>query len=286
MKTLFLLILGTISLLASDGFISSSELKNKLENPKLVLLDVTDKETYDAGHIPGAINVNVGAFRYKKESYQLMQSSEKIQKIARSLGIDNDSEIVLYGHGKDKELLKASYIALALIVNGAQNVSLLDGGYADWKFESANVSTKKELTKVGNFTAKFNPDILVDLEYVRLHLAQVPMIEARPLKYFNGLAQSSGVKRLGHIPHAMSSFWKEKFYQDEFVMSKKDLEDIYLNKHKLKASEEVIMYCTGGLEASMNWYIAYKVLGFKKAKVYDASMREWGNRDDTPMALN
>ena len=35
-----------------------------------------------------------------------MNSSKEIQKVARSLGINNDSIVVLYGHNKPKELLK------------------------------------------------------------------------------------------------------------------------------------------------------------------------------------
>jgi thiosulfate/3-mercaptopyruvate sulfurtransferase len=45
----------------------------------------------------------------------------------------------------------------------------------------------------------------------------------------------------------------------------------------------MMAYCTAGLEASMNWYVLTQVLNFKDVKFYDASMKEWGNRDDTPM---
>lgn len=286
MKTLFLILLSSLSLLASTAFISSAELKNKLENKNLILLDVTDKQTYQAGHIPNAVLADVSLFRYKVEKHQLMQPSSEIQKIVRLLGINNNSDIVIYGHGKKKELLKASYIALSLIANGAKNVSLLNGGYADWLFENSElVSTKTPSVLQGDFIAKFNADILVDLTYVKEHINKVAMLESRPSRYFYGTDKSSGVRRLGHIPNAMTSFWKDKFNPDESIRSTKELNNIFLTQHKLDLNKEVIIYCTGGLEASMNWYIAYKVLGFKKAKIYDASMREWGNRDDTPMEL-
>jgi len=51
----------------------------------------------------------------------------------------------------------------------------------------------------------------------------------------------------------------------------------------LQKEDEVILYYTGGLEASMNWYILYQNMGLKKAKIYDASMKEWGNKSDTPL---
>ncbi len=47
--------------------------------------------------------------------------------------------------------------------------------------------------------------------------------------------------------------------------------------------KNVITYCTGGLETSMNWYVLHRVLEFSKARLYDASMKEWANDTDTPL---
>ncbi len=46
---------------------------------------------------------------------------------------------------------------------------------------------------------------------------------------------------------------------------------------RLDPKKEVITYCTGGLETSMNWYILHRVLGFEKARLYDASMKKWAS---------
>ncbi len=282
MKTLILILISSLCLAASSGFVTPKELKAQLANKNLIIIDVTDKETYDLGHLPNAVLANVGDFRKKVQKYQLMKSSSEIEAIARSLGINNDSEIVIYGHGKEKELLKSSYIALALIVNGAKNVSLLNGQYEDLYYDY-NTSTESPKIKAGNFTAKFNPDILIDLEYVRSHIGTTPMLDSRPSRFYYATAQSSGVERLGHISKAMSSFWKDKFNENNKLRSKEDLNAIFVQGFELEKDKELILYCTGGLEASMNWYIAYQNMGFKKAKIYDASMREWGNRNDTPI---
>lgn len=286
MKIAFLLVFIIGHLVASSAFITSNELEKKLNEKNLVLLDVTDSKTYKDGHIPMAVNVNVADFRKKVDTYSLIQSSQKIQELARNLGINNNSEVVIYGHGLPKELLKSSYIALALMSNGLENVSLLDGAYSDWLFEySERTSKKVPSVKTGDFIAKNNPNILVDLKYVKNHISLVQMIESRPERYYHGSDKSNGVRRLGHIPNAMSSFWKDKFNSDDSILTREELNTIYLTNHKLDKNKEVIIYCTGGLEASMNWYIMTRHLGFSNAKVYDASMRQWGNRDDTPMVV-
>ena len=284
MKITFLLILSSLYLFASDAFITATELKAKLNNNNIVIIDVTDEATYNKGHIPHAVRVDAENLRYKVKKYKLLKSPEKIQKIARSLGMNKNSDIVIYGHDKMKEMIKSSYVAVALIANGAKKISILDGGYAEWIFEFSELtSTKRVKPKKGNFVSKFNPNILVDLNYVKKNMNKIPIVESRPSRYYFGDAQSRGVKRLGHIPNAMTSFWGDKFKTDKTIIDKKELSSIFLNRHHLNPEKEVIIYCTGGLEASMNWYIAYQVLGFKNAKLYDAAMREWGNRDDTPL---
>jgi len=289
MKLILSLLISSLYLFANDAFVSSEYLKENLHKKNLVILDTTDVKTFNKGHIPKARQVSISLFRHwmDNKTYMLMNSPAKIQKAARSLGINNDSEVIIYGHHKDKELLKSSYIALALIANGFSNVSILNGGYGDWEDEYEDdkgaISTRTSKINTGNFTAKFNPNILVDMAYVKAHIGETPMIEARPKIYFTGERKSHGVKRLGHIPKAQSSFWRDKFELDDTIKSDKKLAKIFFDGHNLNANKEVITYCTGGLEASMNWYILTKHLNFKNVKIYDASMKQWGNLDDTPM---
>ena len=109
------------------------------------------------------------------------------------------------------------------------------------------------------------------------------MMEARPPKFYFGVVESPGVKRIGHISGGMSYFWNNSFEADGTVKSKKVLKELLIEGMQLNPSKEMLVYCTGGLEASMNWYILTQVLDFKDVKIYDASLKEWGNREDTSM---
>ena len=284
MRFFLALLFSLTTLFSSDAFIKPHELRKLIIMQNTILLDTTDKKTFQEGHIPSAINVNASELRKQIGAYKVMKSSQKIQTFFRSFGINNNSHVVIYAHTKKKESLKASYIALALVVNGFTNISILDGGYTEWLDEYEDfISTTDKKIKQGNFKAKFHPNILVDLEYVRKNIGKVSMIESRPKRYYDATAKSKGVRRLGHIPKAESSFWGDKFSSDAMLKNDAQLNAIYLSKNKLKKNEEVIVYCTGGLEASMNWYILHQHFNFENVKVYDASMREWGNRDDTPL---
>lgn len=288
MKLLLILFTLSATLFANKAFIEPQELYNQLNNKNLVLIDTTDKESYEKEHIKGARRADISAFRHwVNDQYMLMNSPADIQNVARALGINNDSYVVLYGHNKPKELLKASYIALALIVNGFENISILNGGFQSFKKEMGSkkdaFSQKTLSFSPGNFKANYNSNILVDMQYVKESIGKTSMIEARPKKFYNGEANSPGVARLGHITNAKSSYWQEKFSDEEKLADDSKLKKIFLDENALSKDKEVITYCTGGLEASMNWYILTQYLQFKDVKLYDASMKEWGNKQDTPM---
>lgn len=286
MKSLFILLLLTLSLFSSTAFISPSQLKEHLNDTNLVILDTTDKVTFDKGHIPNAKMVNVGHFRHHIQKHLLMNSPKEIQKELRLLGINNDSQVVIYGHNKGKELLKASYTALVLLTNGLKDVTILDGGFPAWVKEYEVYDLISETTTAsneGNFVAKRDKNVLVDLEYVKSKIGTTAMIEARPLKFFNGSQKSPGVKRLGHIKGAKSSYWRDKFDSAYKLKSDDMLTALYIKENGLHSDKEVITYCTGGLEASMNWYILAQYLHFKDVKIYDESMKQWGNLENTPM---
>lgn len=284
MRFLLLLFLIISSTYGATAFISADALNTLMKEKEIVLIDVGTKEDYLQGHIPGAVHTDISIWREPVNKHQLMRSSRKIQTAMQELGISNDSHVVIYGHNKGKEPLKSSYIAMAMIIHGLKEVSILDGAYEEWIDDPERAVSKKSPIRIlGHFKANKNPNVLVDMAYVKKRINTVPMLEARPPVFYYGSLRSQGVKRIGHIPKAMSSFWKDKFEIDGTLKNDEVLKEIFIDGYNLNPNKEVILYCTGGLEASMNWYILAQHLKFSKAKLYDASMREWANLDETPL---
>lgn len=284
MRFLFLLFTITISAYAAAAFISAETLDEIRQKEGVILVDVGSKEDFAKGHIPGAVHTEIGNWRKSVEKHKLIRPSEQIEAAMKELGISNDSYVVIYGHNKEKESLKSSYIALAMITHGLKEVSILDGAYEEWvDDEDREISNKLPIRLMGSFKATKNPNVIVDMAYVKKRINKVPMLEARPAVFYYGTLRSQGVKRIGHIPKAMSSFWKDKFEIDGTLKSEEILKEIFIDGFKLNPKKEVVLYCTGGLEASMNWFILSQHLKFANAKIYDGSLREWANREDTPL---
>ncbi|SMC09386.1 sulfurtransferase [Nitratiruptor tergarcus] len=280
MKKLLLFSLA-IALFAAEPFISAKWLKQHLNDKNLIILDVSKPSLYKKEHIPGAISAPIELWRKKVEHYALLKDPQELEKVMRSLGIKPDSHVVLYSHRFGKDKLKTSYIAFAMEVMGFSNSSILDGTMEEYR-KIGSLTKKIPTHPSSHFKASFHPQFIVDKSIVLTHIGKTRMIDARnPIFYF-GAEKQKVLKRAGHIPKATNYFWIFSFHNEK-LKDKDTLKAILIDGLGLKPNKDVITYCTGGLETSMNWYILHRLLDFKKARLYDASMKEWANESDTPL---
>lgn len=284
-KIIVLCVLAAANLFGWNALQSTAQVASQLNDPKVIVIDVSELENYTKeGHIHGASHTSIGAWRSAHAKHFLLKTPDEIQKHMRSLGINSDSNVILYGHlGAPKDLLHSTYIYWAMKHYGARNVAIMDGGLEQWKEEKRFVLNDEGKIPEGNFTVQVAPELVVDLPYVKQNIGKVPMIDARPAEIYFGVISSAGVERLGHIQGAMSYFWTYSITPEFKVKSRETLQKIFSEGFGLKQNQEIIVYCTGGLETSFNYFVLSGMLGYTNVRLYDGSMREWGNRQDTPM---
>lgn len=277
--------LATVTLWGVDGLQTTSEVAALINEPKVVVVDISDPKTYAAeGHLHGAVRTDISEWRIPTDKHMSVKSASEIQALMRRLGINSDSKILLYSHlNTPKDLLSTSYIYWAMKLYGANEVMIMDGGFKQWDKEKRFIVRDDAKNAEGNFTAMIDSKRLADRSYVQRALGNVAMIDARPPENYFGIKASDGVERLGHIPGAMSYFWMYSVTPELSSKPKAELEKIFSEGFALSKQQEIILYCTGGLETSYNYFLLNAVLGHTNVKLYDGSMREWGNRSDTPM---
>ncbi len=281
MKFILLAVITFINLVAFDAFITPSELKNSLNNKELIILDVDTKEIYKAGHIKNALHVDMSKFTDIQNRW-LMASSEEIEYELSQLGLNSDSYVVIYTHNTEKSILNSSYLALALIRGGFENLSILDGGYMSWIFEYEFLVSSEANYPENDGNIKLNErNIIVDLDYVKSYISKLAMLDARSTMEYFGVEKSQGIKAIGHIPKAKSSYYKNNFLKDGTLRDKEEIEQIYINGLELQQEDEIVVYGDTIFSASMEWYILYKYLNFKNTKIYEKSFMEWGNLGDS-----
>jgi thiosulfate/3-mercaptopyruvate sulfurtransferase len=106
--------------------VTAAWLAQHLHDPDLVVLQIgamNNKETYDAGHIPGARALDYDAVHgFPKSEAELAARRELLE----SAGISDNSRIVLYNN--DDYWPPTTRTLLSLNYTGLRRVQLLDGG--------------------------------------------------------------------------------------------------------------------------------------------------------------
>ncbi len=96
---------------------------------------------------------------------------------------------------------------------------------------------------------------------------------------------SRGNARAGHLPGAIHLEWQDCLTDDDrrVVRPAAELRSI-LRAAGVPPESDVITYCQGGIRAAHLAFVL-TLLGYEHVRIYDGSMREWANRDDTPLVM-
>ena len=160
-----------------------------------------------------------------------------------------------------------------------ETVSMLDGGFEKWRRDGHPIEVKSNPLRYSKFKGKVNKNILATVREIRRSLKDKNMIilDARSKEEYVG--SDVRAARRGHIPSAVNIDWENNIENDTFKRKNKLLK-IY---SKIPKEATVVSYCQGGYRAA-NSFVALKILGYKKVKMYLGSWGEWGNKFDLPVS--
>ena len=139
-----------------NALITAQELKGLIDarEPKLVILAAQSNLEYLPGHIPGARQVDRPAYAAPPETQGGIEGNiidaGDFTRLARSLGIDRGSTVVIYEDKYD-----ATRLWWAFTYYGKSDVRILDGGIQAWKAADfpVEILPPAARTKPGNFVA-------------------------------------------------------------------------------------------------------------------------------------
>ena len=257
--------------------ISTTELKQKLDDDNLLIIDARSWHEYSDGHIPDAVNLDLFAFHWADTSKEGMQAFNKqTAKLLSNAGVSYDKFVVFYD---DESGIFAARGVWLLEYFSHNNVAMLDGGIRRWKRAKYRIEKKPNRYKPAKFVPKINPDVLATSKYVlqSLHNPRIKIVDARTKGEYTGKWVRAA--KAGHIPDAIHVDWKSNLEKDGTFKSPEALRKLY---GKIDKNDVVFCYCQGGYRAA-NDYLALKRLGYKRLRVYLGSWYEWGNMLDMPV---
>ena len=248
--------------------------------PEAVLADVRwyldgrdGRASYEAGHIPGAVWVDLehqlaGHDQPATEGRHAFPTPADFASAMGSLGISNDSVVVAYD---DTGGLTAGRLAVMLRMIGS-DAAVLTGGLDSW---TGDLETGPAITPTSaDFAAiEWPGDHLASAEEVETIIAAGgTAIDARSRQRFLGEVTQID-KRAGHIPGSRSAPWSEVLDSDGTPRSASDLREYYA---RLGVGDrgDVVAYCGSGVSACMN-ILAMEHAGLATPKLYVASWSGW-----------
>ena len=289
------------------AIVSTDWLNAHLSDPNLVILDIRSEDLYNAGHIPGAINVPEGMWYINPPfsdtfPWMEMPSEDYLLELIGNASITQDSLVVVVGStsGPLVPIPLALYstggitrVAMTLLYAGIENVAILDGGYEKWVEDGYSVETTPNIPTPTTYTGTLNTEMMVSKEYVASKIGEAIIIDARDLEVYLGFIQEPWCARVGHIPTARSFptpwLWDLKLnatgtgviyttYKSVNVLD--DWASCIVGTNK---SAEIIVYCGVGGYASTMYFILSEVLNYTNVKMYDGSAQEWTSDFELPV---
>ncbi|MEO9364755.1 MAG: sulfurtransferase [Nitrososphaera sp.] len=279
--------------------VTVDELKKMLDAKAqdLLIVDARSWHEYCYGHIPGAVNMDLFAFHWADTSDEgIERFNSSLKMLLKSAGITYDKHIIFYdditGTLAARGLWLMHYIC-------HEHTMVLDGGFSMWRRRGYPV--EKEPTRPSpvneEYTYRFNNDVLATYRYIleRMNNHNVRIVDARSREEYYGIHVRAS--RGGHIPNAVNIDWEANMMHNGTMKPVEMLRSVYSSilhrddegnddKEGVKEDDdndmEIICYCQGGYRAA-HAYLALKLLGMKKVRVYLGSWYEWGNRYELPV---
>ena len=270
-----------------DPLVSTAWLAERLGDPGVRIVDATlplvgqsghGRDSYVAGHIPGAVFFDINAIADPDTDLpHMLPTPEAFAEAAGALGLAREATIVVYdAHG----IYSAPRVWWTLRVMGYAHVFVLDGGLKAWRAEGRGLETTAATPTPAKVEPAFDAHLVADLAAVTKLLASraAQVVDARSAARFTAEAPEPRASlRSGHMPGALNLPFNLVVNADGTLKSAADLAAAFAH---IDLGRPIVTTCGSGVTASV-LALALAVLGRFDVAVYDGSWTEWGGRTDT-----
>lgn len=270
---------------------SPKQVQELISTGNAVFIDVRDRKDFEAGHLPGAVNMP-DIFTYLAETTDdgLKTLQDKFVDLFSDYGLDGKKTAIIYEdalHTRYGGSCRGYWILKYL---GYPKVGILDGGLMAWKQAGGALTTETTKPEPTVFPISIQPNLMATYQDV-LHALTNPNVKLLDNRdKVEWLAESSSpygvdfAPRKGRIPGAVWIEWYDFMKVSDGQASFRPKEDILdlAASRGLTPDDDIIIYCFKGARAA-NTYVALSQAGFKKLRIYMGSWNEWSRNPELPI---
>ncbi|MFD8095301.1 sulfurtransferase [Streptomyces malaysiensis] len=271
-----------------NAIITASDLMSELaEDRHPLLLDVRwqlggppGRPTYEAGHLPGAVYVDLDtelAGPPGKSGRHPLPDLSAFATAMRRAGVHQDRRVVVYDGGQGWAAARAWWL---LRWAGHSSVRVLDGGLPAWTAAGGTLTTDVPDVPEGDFVPRPGALPLLEADDAAALARRGVLLDARAAERYRGEVEPIDPVG-GHIPGAVSAPTAENVTSDGHFLPADQLAERFAALGAT-GDAEVGVYCGSGVSAA-HQVLALAVAGVPAA-LYVGSWSEWSSDADRPVA--
>ena len=246
-----------------------------------LILDLRPPEEYSAGHIPGAHHLDLwGVSLIDTDPAPLKAFMWMIEHVFQTHGVQASTPVVIYD---EQSGIRAARAFWFLEYFGHPSVRLLDGGFNAWTAAGLEVTRDASPPPKSEWTGKRQEHTIATHREVRqaIRTNGAVVLDTRSDGEYTGTVVRA--KRGGAVPGAVHIEWTRNLAPSGEFKDPDELRQMYEDAG-VTPDREVITYCQGGYRAAHS-YLALRLLGYPRVRVYVGSWKEWGDREELPVEI-
>ncbi len=249
--------------------------------PRPLVLDLRPPDAYVAGHVPGAIHLDLwGVSLIDTDPAPLKAFMWMIEHVLAIHGVEASTPVVVYD---DQSGVRAARAFWFLEYLGHPSVQMLDGGFNAWIAEGLPVTREAGPARTSEWTGVRNDQKVATWRQLRTALGRGETVILDTRTDGEYLGTTVRAKRGGAVPGAVHIEWTRNLTPSGDFKPAAELTQMYTDAG-VTPDREVITYCQGGYRAAHS-YVALRLLGYPRIRVYVGSWKEWGDREELPIEV-